>query len=384
MVRHGKSILVLSATAGAGHVRAGDALAATAKSLGLPITIRHEDILDFTSPLFKKLYSEMYFGVVNRSPELWGYLYEKTEFTGSGKKKPPILKMFDHFNYRKYLRTLEKIRPDAVLCTHFLPYAAIADRLLSPSWHIPFFAVPTDYDVHSLWFNPAITRYYVATEDAAWTLKSHGMPAARIAVTGIPVMPGFAAAGKRNAAAKKLGCAPGTFTIMILSGGYGIGVVDDLVSSLAGFLGSYGMKRFQVLVVCGKNRKLYDKLKRLRYPGNVEARLYEYISFVETLMECADVLVTKSGGLTVSEALAKNLPMIIFDPIPGQEVRNADYLIEQGAAVSAINFTKLHFKMKQFIERPELLETMRTNARRIAKPEAARSILEDVLRQIGQ
>lgn len=384
MSRHSKTILVLSATAGAGHVRAGEALVATAKALGLPLDVRHEDTLNFTSPLFKKLYSEMYFGVVNRSPELWGYLYEKTEFKDPGKKKSPLLKVFDHFNYRTYSEMLERVRPDAVLCTHFLPYAAIADKLRTPSWRIPFFAVPTDYDVHSLWINPSITRYYVATTEAAWTVQAHGVPGRRICVTGIPVMPGFSAAGNRSVAAKKLGLSPEPFTVMILSGGYGIGVVDELVSSLAQFLASFRKRKFQVLVVCGKNRSLYEKLRRLRFPKNAGVKLFEYISFVDTLMDSADVLVTKSGGLTVSEALAKNLPMLIFDPIPGQEVRNADYLIEHGAAMSAINFTKLHFKLKRMIEEPEILETMRENARTIAKPDAARTILEDVLRQVGR
>ena len=375
-----KKILILSATAGAGHVRAGEALEETARDFSLPVTLLHEDILNFTFPLFKKLYNDLYFGLVNASPELWGYLYKKTNLTR--KKKSPLLKLFDHFNYKKYLETLHLLRPDAVVCTHFLPYAAIAGELTKRGWSIPFFVSTTDFDVHSLWIAPGIMHYYAATDESAWTIRSHGIDEFRISVTGIPIRSHFGIKVDQTGARKQLGLSTNKFTIMILSGGYGIGVLDDLVASIADFLGTYKKKQFQLLIVCGKNQALYDSLRRYRFPQNVTPVLFKFVPFINQLMDCSELLITKSGGLTVSEALAKHLPMIIFDPIPGQEGRNAEYLTEQGAAMRAFSFQNLHYKLKMLIDNPERLRSMRGNAGTIAKPNAAHAIMLDVLKRI--
>lgn len=374
-----KSILLLSASAGAGHMRAAQALVDTAKALALPIELRHEDILSFTFPIFRKIYRDIQFAIVDRSPDLWGYLYRKTEFSGTPKPAPPLIKLFNHFNYKKYLKLLHDTNPDAVLSTHFLPYAAIAERLSSSSWKLPFFAVTTDYDLHSLWVNRSVKRYYVGTEEVSWALRSHGIAAGSIRVTGIPVCPPFARRPGQRSARLQMGFSPNRFTIMVLSGGFGVGIVDQAVSAIAEVLAANGRRRFQLLVVCGKNGKLYDKLGRMKLPDNIQAHLYEHVSFVDRLMDCADLLVTKSGGLTLSEALAKQLPMILFDPVPGQEGRNALYFVENGAAICASSLSNLQFKLNRLIEQPPLLVKMRKSAAAIARPDAAERILEDVM-----
>src|ERR1041384_2258134 len=378
-----KSILVISATAGAGHLRAGEALAAAAESMPDPPAISHSDILECTTPLFRALYSKTYYAVVSSSPELWGYLYDRSDRAGRPRGKAPLLKLFDPFNFKKYLRRLEELNPDAVVCPHFLPYLAIEDKILARNWKIPFYSEPTDYAVHSLWVSRAVRRFYAATEEAAWSIRSHGIPKGRISVSGIPVMPAFVHSTDRAAAAKRLGLSPSLSTVLILSGGYGVGIVDTLVPSVSGFLAGKKPKRFQLIVVCGKNPGLHARLSRIKYPPNVEVTLYKFIPFVDAVMACSDVLITKAGGLTVSEALASNLPMVILDPFPGQEGRNADYVVEEGAATFAAGFSNLHYKLDTLIGDPPRLQAMRRRARAIAKPNAARDILDDVLRSIS-
>jgi len=377
-----KSILIVSATVGAGHVRAAEALVAAAESLSEPVTISHANILDFTFPLFKKLYSDSYYDIVQSSPELWGYLYNKSDSRKAGKSKGGLMKLFDHFNYKRYLEKLSEIKPDAVICTHFLPYLAIEDDISAPGWKIPFFTVPTDYYVHSLWISRAISRYYAATDEAAWSIKTHGIPEKNISVTGIPIMPQFGSPMSREAARKLLDLPPQSFTILILSGGYGIGVVDELTASVVRFLATDGRRQYQLIVVCGKNKALYSKLDRMSFPPNVQARLYQYIPFVDQTMACSDLVITKAGGLTVAEALARHLPLVILDPFPGQEGRNADYLVEHGAAISAHGFENLHYKLRRLIDEPGLLSTMRKRAAALARPRAAQEILEDVLKRL--
>ena len=298
------------------------------------------------------------------------------------KKKSPLLKLFDQFNYKKYLRTLKEWNPDGVICTHFLPYAAISEQLKGPDWRIPFFGVVTDYYVHSLWLNGSLKRYYVPSEEAAWGMCEQGISEENSLVTGIPVMPQFGERMGKRKARTSLELSHTPFTILVLSGGYGVGVIDELVPSIAGFLSSLLQSQFQLVVVCGRNRELYETLKQKKFPSNVDVRLFQFVDFVDRLMDASDLLITKAGGLTISEALTKNLPMIIFDPIPGQEGHNTNYLLENGAALTATNFTILHFKLKKILEQPDLLSSMRTNAAKIARPDAAKKILEDVVSQI--
>src|SRR5258708_6942496 len=186
---HPKKILILSATAGAGHARAAEGLLETSQVLSLPVFARHVDILDYTFPIFKKVYGKIQFAITDASPELWGYLYKKTEFKGALKHTSALTKLFDHFNYKEYFKLLETVRPDAMVCTHFLPYSVIAEELRKSSWHVPIFSVTTDYELHSMWSNTSVERFYVASEQAAWTVRSHGSPPARLVVTGIPVLP---------------------------------------------------------------------------------------------------------------------------------------------------------------------------------------------------
>ena len=375
-----KNILIISATAGTGHRRAAEALEHTAEGLGLPIETRHVDILDFTTPLFRRLYGDVYLTIINTSPELWGYLYRRSDLQGPRGAKPPLMKLFDRVNYRNYLSALRSLRPDALICTHFLPYIALTGSSGRFPVHMPVFSVPTDYDVHSLWVHPLVRRYYVATDEAAWSLRARGVDRGRVKTTGIPVGPEFRLGQGRAAARKKLTLVPRAFTLLVLSGGYGVGTVEEVIGTMCQHLAVFGDRRFQVLVVCGRNERLFKRLSGLRTPGNVTLRAYPFVDFIHTLMDASDVLITKPGGLTVSEALAKELPMILFDPFPGQEGRNADYLTEKGAALRAINLPNLTFRLDAVIRSRGLLKEMKENIRAIARPDAAQLILEDVSR----
>ena len=374
-----KSILILSASSGAGHTRAADALVRWAGALDLPVETRHEDILDFTLPLFRKIYREIQYAVVGQSPELWGYLYKKAEIHGKQKNPPPFIRLFNQFNYKKYLKLLQDVAADAVICTHFLPYAAVAEDLRNGRWNIPFFVVTTDYDMHSLWANPSVRRFFVSTEEAAWTLASHGIDRARISVTGIPVHPQFSngQAGAEDTSPDR------SFRILVLASGYTTRIVLDLADALARLCSTYGTRKFHIDLVCGRNERLYLSAKRVATPPNLRWRRYQFITYVDRLMDSADLVITKSGGLIVSESLAKGLPMVIFDPVPGQEGHNAAYLMERGAACAAYGYAQLEYKIKQLIDDPSLLARMKESTATIAKPLAAKAIWAEVLVDLG-
>jgi processive 1,2-diacylglycerol beta-glucosyltransferase len=374
--------LILSCSGGAGHIRAAEALHRAAPLSGLPIRTEHYDVLDFTSKLFKRLYSESYLQMVNRAPELWGYLYQHSESKAYEKKG--LLKAFDRMNYKRYLAMLRKLHPDAILCTHFLPYVSVSRELRPHGIASPIFAVTTDFDLHQLWVDQIVRRYFVFHEETAWQLQAKGVAKEKIAVTGIPVMPEFARRRSRLRIGKAFGLDKKSFTVLILSGGFGIGRVESIVQTVAQTLGDFFSRRVNLIIVCGKNEKAKANLEKTRFPPNIRSRCFGFVSTIHELMDDADILISKSGGLTSSEALAKSLPMLIVDPIPGQESRNADILVEHGAGWKAINLPNLAFKLRRILECPEMLRRARNAAATLAKPLAAQTILHqsyELLRQ---
>lgn len=375
-----QSYIILSSSSGAGHIKAAEALEQVARLVNRSIRTAHYDVLDMTTPTFKRLYAQSYLEIVNRAPELWGYLYQMSEAKPA--KKNSLVKAFDKMLYKRYLNMLNTAKPDAIICTHFLPYISISQELrkLKPR---PLVVVSTtDFDIHRLWIDPVVDRYYVYHEESAWQLQSKGVAADRIRVKGIPVIPQFAEPMEKRAARKVLGLHPESFTILVLSGGFGVGRVEDIVIETARTLASFTEQRFNLVVVCGKNDRLKKQLEIAKFSANVAPHISGFVGNVYDYMAAADVLISKSGGLTSSEAMARTLPMIIIDPIPGQESRNADLIVEHGAGWRAINLANLSFKLSNVIKHPRLLERARLASKRIAKPHAAEEIIKDVYKMV--
>jgi processive 1,2-diacylglycerol beta-glucosyltransferase len=370
-------LMILSASGGAGHRQAGEALLHAAHTLQDRCTAEHHDCLDFTSPVFKSLYAGSYLHMVNRAPAVWGYMYERTERRRM--EAHGLLKLFDRFNYRRFLQEILDRNPDALVCTHFLPYISISRSLRTLRPDLPVYAVTTDFDAHQYWIDPVVRRYYVYHQESAWQLHAKGVPAEQIRVSGIPVLPGFARRGSRSAARKRLAIPRGAFTILFLSGGFGTGRMEETIGHLLGVLQHLAPRRFNVLIVCGKNERVRESLERSVFPPNVTARVVGFVENMHDFMHASDLLVSKAGGLTSAEAMAAGLPMIIVDPIPGQETRNADILVEYGAGWKALNLGNFMYKLLRVAENPPLLKAAREAALRLGRPQAARDILRDVL-----
>jgi processive 1,2-diacylglycerol beta-glucosyltransferase len=368
--------LILSCSGGAGHIRAAEALHATALLTGLPIRIEHYDVLDFTSRLFKRLYSGSYIQMVNRAPELWGYLYQQSERKPYERKG--LIKRFDQLNYKRYLRTLYELHPDAIICTHFLPYISVSSELRRNNITAPIFAATTDFDIHQLWIDSIVERYFVFHKESAWQLQSKHVPAEKIKVTGIPIMPEFQFKEKSKAIRRKLGFNMNHFTLLVLSGGFGIGRVKEIVEQVTSTLSAFPKRKFNLLTVCGKNDSALAALQAMCFPKNVDPHIFGFVTNIHELMDASDVLISKAGGLTSSEAMAKSIPMLIIDPIPGQESRNADLIVEHGAGWKAMNLANLSYKLQNVLESPSLLIKAHAATRHLAKPNAATTILTDV------
>jgi processive 1,2-diacylglycerol beta-glucosyltransferase len=363
-------ILVMSASCGAGHNRAAEAIAACGKEFFPQHTTEWVDALNFTNAAFKKLYGDSYIWIVNHSPTMWSILYKSM---GENRERPTLnkaVKLFDKLAYKKLIAHVEEFKPDAVIATHFMPTNVILTKLGAKAPRV--YVCVTDFDVHTFWLNRGASAYFVASEEVKWLLQGYGYPKERIHVTGIPVLPAFSKLRGRDVVAKELGLDPAKPAVLFMSGGFGVGHMAEAVERLLRIKTPY-----QLAVVCGKNEKLREKVAAVAKGSS--AKVMGFITNVHEWMEASDLVISKSGGLTTSECLARGVPMVVYSPIPGQEERNCDFLMEHGAAVKAASLEILDYKVAELLEDPARVATMKDAARRAARPLAGRDLLNHVI-----
>lgn len=367
-------LLILSVSAGAGHVRAAQAIEAAASSAPNPFDATHLDLLSIAPADFRKFYGAQYLKLVEKLPQLWSYLYAKSDRPSRNSLFGEFKRAAEKLNLRKLDAEIARVRPDVILCTHFLPAELLsrqrAKRNAAAMPPPPLWVQVTDFDVHALWVHPNVDRYCVASDEVAFRLADRGVPSGRIAVTGIPVMPQFATPLDRKACARELGLDPAKFTVLMMAGGGGVGALDELAGRVLREPGE-----MQLVALAGRNEALLKRLQSLagKHPG----RLFPlgFTTTVERIMSAADLVITKPGGLSTSECMAMGKPMLLVSPIPGQEERNADYLLEAGAAVKAVDAATLGFKLQALRAAPARLAAMGAAARRIGRPHAARDVV---------
>jgi processive 1,2-diacylglycerol beta-glucosyltransferase len=370
-------VLLLSASSGAGHVRAAQALEKAFAARG-DCVVEHIDTIQYVSKLFQRVYDKAYISMVRRAPELMGVLYERTDQPWQHPRRRLAM---DRLNTGPMIRLLKRVQPDLCVCTHFLAAEIVAWLIAKRKLHAHNAIVVTDYDVHAMWLCRTVDRYYVAIEEAAEYLARIGVPREKMQITGIPVDPLFAKSLDRAEARRTLGLDPTALSILVSAGGYGIGPVEQLVKDLLAV-----QRPWQVVAIAGKAEKVHKRLEEIsRTAGKLPSgatRLVPvgFTADMDKYMAAADLLVGKAGGLTTSEALSRALPMALIEPIPGQEERNSDHLLEAGAAIRCNNLPAAAWKIAKLLDDPARLSRMRDAARGMGKPGAAAAIAEDALR----
>ncbi|MGB2675790.1 MAG: glycosyltransferase [Candidatus Acidiferrum sp.] len=369
-------VLLLSASSGAGHVRAAQALEKAFRAKG-DCTVAHVDALAYVSKLFQRMYDKAYISMVRRAPELMGLLYERTDQPW---RHPRPRLALDRLNTQPMIRMLKREQPDLCIATHFLPAEILAWLIAKKKLVARNAIVVTDYDVHALWLCRTVDRYYLALPESAEYLARIGISREKLRVTGIPVDPVFEKPVSQGEARRKFGLDDKARVLLIAAGGYGLGPVEQLVKDLLAL-----DRPWQIVAIAGKSDKLRKRLeevaKRAGKLAGGRPRLVAvgFTNEMDQYMAAADLLIGKAGGLTTSEALARGLPMALVEPIPGQEARNADHLLEAGAAIRCNNLPAAAWKIAMLLDRPERLAGMRRAASELARPEAARRIVEDAL-----
>lgn len=371
-----KKVLLLSASAGAGHVRAAQAIEKAFKeTLDGAAEVQHFDVLNYTNKVFRHLYSKAYIDLVNKMPEVPGWMYDKLDKPWKNERRRLAL---DKLNTRPFVKLLRQYQPDLIVCTHFLPAEIVSwlkakERLASRQA-----IIVTDFDVHAMWLVHHYERYFVAIDEARAYLEALGIPAQKITVSGIPIDPVFAFKKGKQEMRAKHGLAPDRTTILLSAGGEGVGAVDALINALLSL-----QHRVQIVAICGRNEELKKRLARMaariKPDANVLLKPFGYTLDMDELMTASELVMGKPGGLTTSEALAKELVFVIVNPIPGQEERNSDHLLEDGIAIRCNDLPTLSYKVDRLLADQPRFKTMQANAKRMGRPNAAKEIVGQLI-----
>ena len=366
-----KRILILSASVGSGHVKAADALAKAFRADPNVEEVLSDDSLDHTNLLHKQLYSTLYKKLSAMLPEFLGWWYESSDDPWVSDKSRLAL---DLPQALPLINLVRDFKPDAIICTHFMPAGVLSYLIGAGKLDAELGIVVTDFHFHAFWITRAFHWYFVAQEEDKIHMEGLGLPGDRIQVTGIPLEPDFSQPVDKTAVLREIGLNPEKPTLLVAGGALGLSPAVAVARRLLEL-----DRDFQAVIVCGKNEDLRRDIEELVQGREDRFRVLGYTDKMPALMGAATLLLSKPGGLTTAEALARGLPMVVLDPIGGQEERNSDVLLEAGAAVKCTEVTVLNHKLERLLDDPARIAAMSENARRLGRPAAAADIARIVL-----
>ena len=358
-------ILIVYAPAGAGHQCVAESVY---QALGKE-NVELVDVLNFTPFLFRKLYPASYLFLAQYLPSVWGFLYNISDKSAFLRLPEKIRRFFNKIHTAKFEKYLLETKPETVICTHLLPGEIVSHLKRSSRFNGKLITVITDFAVHSFLVFKEVDLFIVALESTREELSGKGIAKERIKPLGIPIKSKFSVSHNRNALLEKLGLEDNLFTVLVASGGFGMGPFKQLVTVLEKVT-----KPIQILIVCGRNKRLFKQLKHRVFKK--AARLYGFVENMDELMEVSHLIIGKAGGVTMAESLAKKLPGIVISPIPGQETRNCGILEEAGCTIRVNRINKVKNLIEHLMDSPEELAKMKERIKETARPDAAHELAQ--------
>ena len=356
-------ILILTITAGQGHNQTANAIANYAVSHGHNALIL--DALEYISPIIKDSVNHALLLATSISPKAYGKLYTMAE---KKEIKEPDNQQFKAYNLftKKISKYINNYKPDAIICTHVFTAKFISDIKIDKISTLTI-GVVTDFTLHPFWNETKLDYYVIPSDFLINQSIEKGIPEDKILPFGIPVDSKFNSKIEKSLARELVGI-DNKPTVLVMSGSTGFGNIYKQLLNLCN-----SPEDFQIISICGNNKTLKNKIDKSVF----SKKIYNigYTDKVDIYMDACDIIVTKPGGITVSEAMAKNLPMILITPVPGHEYRNKDFLLNMGVAISATNITPLNEVVTQLISCERKIEIMKENIKLIRKPDAAETLV---------
>jgi processive 1,2-diacylglycerol beta-glucosyltransferase len=363
---HKKNIILMYISEVSGHHSATIAIEKAIKTIAPETQTMNINAFRYTNPISEQIVNQIYTTVIKRTPKLWDMIYDNPEV----KKRLDKIKDAVHkMNTPKFARLFDKFTPDIVICTQAFPCGMVADYKKTCNSDIKLIAVLTDYIPHSYWVYDDVDLYITPSDEVSRRLILKGVPAEKIRSLGIPFDPKFNAHVDKEKIYHKLALNPDLKTVLVMGGGQGLGPIKTIVKALEKVKCD-----FQEVIVTGTNKKLYRSLKKKAKRYKKRIHLLKYVDYINELMTISQVIVTKPGGITTSEALSKKLPMLILKPIPGQEESNTVYLTGKKAAIRITKPKEITHLIEDLFTDSHKLKAMAEAAGHLDKPHAAMDI----------
>ena len=355
-----------------GHHQATLAIEKSIRTLNPNTEIMNINGFGYAYPIIEKIVNKAYMGIIKRTPKIWDYLYDNPKIV---KKVESLKEAIHKANHAKFSKLFDQFKPDAIVCTQAFPCGMVADYKETYRLNITIIGVLTDYAPHSYWLHRGVDYYIVPSQETAEALIKKGVSRDHIRIFGIPVDPKFTLKLDKKAIVQKLKLDITLPKILVMGGGQGIGPIKNIVKSLL-----HSKTDLQLIIVAGTNKKLVKWLKKMQIKNPEKIIFYEYANNIDELMEVATLTITKPGGMTTTEALAKGLPMIIVKPIPGQEMHNTDFLLKKGVAVRVNRLDHIAREVELLLKSPERMAKMRQAAQENSKPNSSFDIAKLILK----
>ncbi|MCB9772553.1 MAG: hypothetical protein H6754_08400 [Candidatus Omnitrophica bacterium] len=370
-IRKKRKVLLMYITKVSGHRQATLAIQRALRELDDSVEAPGVNGFGYTYPILEKVVNRAYMSVIKRTPKVWDYLYDNPNVV---KKSQSIKKFLHKTSHKKIAKLFGEYNPDTIVCTQAFPCGMVADYKTAHNLKVTLIGVLTDFAPHSYWINEGVDYYVVPDDEARDRFIKKGVSPDSIKVYGIPIQSKFAVQLDKEPIAQTLGLDLTIPIILIMGGGQGLGPIKEVVSCLENI-----DSPLQIIVITGVNQKLQKWLEKERKHFTKKLINYDYATNVDELMEIATLIITKPGGLTTSECLAKGLPMIIVNPIPGQEMRNTDFLLKNGMGIRIDKTSDVGEEIELLLKSPERLALMRKAALAFGKPHAAYDVARLIL-----
>jgi processive 1,2-diacylglycerol beta-glucosyltransferase len=371
-----KRVLFLSEEIGAGHNKAAEALNKALCSLDSQITTVRLDTFKYVNRLLNKIIVETYLEILKFTPQIYGFLYAKAATSEEG-KTAEFKRIISSLVATRLQSFIREFNPNAIVCTHPFPCGIMSIMKEKGKISVPIIGVVTDFTVHPFWVYDNIDMYIVASEKLKYDLIVKGIDDCKILSTGIPIDLSFAETVGNKNILLQFGLNPAVPTFLVMGGGLGIGPFEEIISALGNI-----KENLQLLVITGNNVQRREKLQNIAKGCRNKVVVLGYVECIAQVMEACTAIITKPGGLTSAEALAKALPMIIFGSIPGQEVKNTEFLLHTEAAFKVGNPKSLVRVVEFLLRNSNQLERMRQACWRYSKPKAAIEGAEAIYRML--
>ncbi|OPX86221.1 MAG: Processive diacylglycerol beta-glucosyltransferase [Pelotomaculum sp. PtaB.Bin104] len=360
-------ILILSVTVGTGHMRTAQALQKAAGDLcpGLEVTIL--DTFRYASPFVEKFVLGTYMQMLKISPAVYGFLYRQAERGQplSGRGKFEFNRVMNMLAAPRLVKYIQSYQPDVIVCTHPFPLGIISFMKNKGLFTGPVFATITDFTIHSFWVFPEVDYYLVGAEQLIEQCEEFGLCREQVHFTGIPIDPAFSLPVNKKEQRARLGLEPDLPAVLITGGGLGMGGLEEAVLALGG-----PAANCQLMVVTGTNTLLKDRLEKNLQAFSSRVKVFGYVDNIHELMAAADLMVGKAGGLSCAEAMAAGLPVFVLDPLPGQEERNAEFLVSMEAGVR-VKEQELADQVRAYLAQSSRFQAMARAAAALGRPRAA-------------